>query len=63
MSAQVSNDGRDKKQDQAGGGSDSTAGTPIPISNPSAPAAFKIPSVVIHDSDTPTFAMLMRIGL
>ena len=27
------------------------------------PPAFKIPSVVIHDSDTPTFAMLMRIGL
>src|SRR4051794_39642670 len=26
-----------------------TAGTPMPMSNPSAPAAFKIPSVVIHE--------------
>jgi len=61
--AQVSDDGADKNRTRPPAAAIPTADTPIPISNPSAPAAFKIPSVVIHDFDTPTFAMLMRIGL
>jgi hypothetical protein len=39
------------------------SGTRMPTSNPTAPAALGMPSVVSYDSDTPTLAMLMRICL
>src|SRR4029077_13974936 len=61
--AQVRDDGCDKKQHEADRGGYPMNGTRMPASSPSTLTALRTPSVVSHDSDTPTLAMFMRICL
>ena len=55
----MSDYGTDKEQDEPDCGGRPMSGTPMPTSSPSAPAALRMPNMVIHDSGTPALAMAM----